>query len=382
MHTTKKERAKAKETMEKILKISIPCVLAIGFVGSIIGTIFASPELKEEEESTSNATKGLIRINKAEYRKQYFAGEHFSFDKETALVTLVAKDPLVDGIVKIDSLPAPEYGFVVGKTIDENDELVDKNMLTAPLLEETPTSEEEASSLENSSMTEEKKYTTTFSEFYSDPSQIVMEKEMGTIYLVSKRYSDLRYALDTEVYSALTEDNLTNDLTFEAEDADLYQDGKFLSEEEKVSKALISNVGANPISEEKAAKLSGGACLRNFSSNNMKVDFVIPASKNCEATIDVKFCARPKGGVFSNFFKASINDEDCEVINSQIVPNGEAKEYFNPTALAPVTIQLKAGFNHISFASGSELGTGSPFNLDAIHLSVAEKCINSLAALA
>jgi len=93
MSTPEKENAKTKVELEKILKISIPCVLAIGFLGSILGVILTSPELKNDEEGT-NVTKGLLRVNQAEYRTQYFAGEHFSFNKETALVTLVAKDPL------------------------------------------------------------------------------------------------------------------------------------------------------------------------------------------------------------------------------------------------------------------------------------------------
>lgn len=383
MSTAEKENAKAKGTLEKALKITIPCVLAVGFIGSILGVIFTSPELKDAEDDATNVTKGILRVNQAEYRTQYFAGEHFSFNKETALVTLVAKDPLIDGIVKVDSLPAPEYGFVVGKTVDENGNLVsEKDMVVTQMMDQTPASQESSSEESSSSSSEEHKYTTTYSDFVLDPSEIVMEKNMGTVYLVSKRYSDLRYALDTKVYSALTEENLTNDVLLEAEAADLYQDGKFLSEEDKVSRSLISNVGTNPIDDEKASKLSGGACLRNFSSNNMKVDFVVPASKECDVTITVEFCTRPKGGVFSSFFKVAVNDEDCDVINNQEVPNGEKKQYYTPTSLAPVSIHLKEGFNHITFSSGTKLGTGSPFNLDAIHLAAAENCINSLAALA
>lgn len=383
MSTPEKENAKAKGTLEKVLKITIPCVLAVGFIGSILGVIFTSPELKGKEGETANTTKGLLRVNQAEYRTQYFAGEHFSFNKETALVTLVAKDPLIEGVVKVDNLPAPEYGFVVGKTVDENGNLVsESDLVTTQALDQTPTAEESSSQQEESSSSEQHKYTTTYSDFVLDPAKITMEKNMGTIYLVSKRYSDLRYPLSTKVYSALTEENLTNDVKLEAEDADLYQDGKFLSYEDKVSKSLISNVGTNPLDEEKASKLSGGACLRNFNSNNMKVDFVVPASKDCEVTIEVEFCSRPKGGAFSSFFQVSLNDEPCDVINTQVVPNGEEKQYFTPTKLAPVTIQLKEGFNHITFVSGAKVGTGSPFNLDAIHLTAAENCINSLAALA
>ncbi len=377
MSTPEKENAKTKVGLEKILKISIPCVLAIGFLGSILGVILTSPELKNDEEGT-NVTKGLLRVNQAEYRTQYFAGEHFSFNKETALVTLVAKDPLIEDIVKVDNLPAPEYGFVVGKTMDENGNLVYESELAS---ESQIITSQENSSQEDVSSSETHKYTTVYSEFVLDPAEIIMEKNMGTVYLVSKRYSDLRYPLSTKVYSALTEENLTNDVTLEAESADLYQDDKLLSYEEKVSKSLLSNVGNNPLSEEQAAKLSQGACLRNFNANNMKVDFIVPASKDCEVTIEVDFCARPKGGLFSSFFQVSVNDEACEPINNQNVPDGEAKQYFNPAKLTPVAISLKEGFNHITFVSGAKVGTGSPFNLDAIHLTASDDCISSLAAL-
>ncbi|HBE99365.1 MAG TPA: hypothetical protein DDW18_05015, partial [Firmicutes bacterium] len=96
---------------------------------------------------------------------------------------------------------------------------------------------QENSSQEDVSSSETHKYTTVYSEFVLDPAEIIMEKNMGTVYLVSKRYSDLRYPLSTKVYSALTEENLTNNVTLEAESADLYQDDKLLSYEEKVSKS-------------------------------------------------------------------------------------------------------------------------------------------------
>ena len=348
-----------RKELKNILKILLPSMLIIGFVGSIVCVIFSSPELYDDNNKDNETTKGLLRINAASYRNQYFEGETFNFDKSSSKITLVAKDPAIEDIVKIDNLPAPEYGFIIEKTVDENGDIVTS-------VSNDSTQEETTSS-----------YVTTYSDFILNANEITVSKDMGTIYLVSKRYNDLRYPLDIKVYSALSDDDLTNSLTLEAEKADLYRDNELLNDETKINNSYYSNVGTGIIDEERAANLSGGACCRNFGTSNMLVDFGVISNVESDVSFTTMFCLRPTGGRFGNFYRVKINDEICEDIENQDVPNGQAGNYFTPTTLQ-ANIHLNKGFNHITFESGSNVSINSPFNLDAIKLEATENCLFSL----
>lgn len=370
----KKTKAKGKYDLKKLLTIGVSTAIGLGFVGSILGVVLGSPELKAEEEEESK-TFGVLRLKKASYQTDYFSGDHFSFDKDNSEVTLMAKDPSIETTVKINDLPAPEYGFVVGKTVDQDGNIVTDETLEESSEEIEESSEESTSGEETSSETEKPVYTTTYSDFYLNAEDITMQKDMGTIYLVSKRYQDLRYPLTTNVIGTLDESKLISDVLFEAEDADLYKDGKLLTEEEKLAKPYYANVDPKKISDEDAALLSGNNCLRNLGTDSMKVDFLIASNKETTASLDVKFCLRPNSGLFSSFYTVTINGSSYETIDSQNVSAGPASKYYTPASLASVNITLLRGVNHITFESGSKIGKSNPVNLDAIELKTEENCI-------
>ncbi len=368
---------------KKLLTISVASLLTLGFVGSIVYSVFSGGELLDVEEEVEK-TKGLIRLESASYSTSYFENDPFIFDKDNSKVMLVAKDPAIENIVQIEDLPGAEYGFIVSKTVDENGNVVDEAQIkkVKNAIDATPddqTSEGDNQEGETETPEEEKHdYVTTESEFYENASDIKMTKDMGNIYLVSKRYRDLRIALPTTIVGNLDESKLVKDINYEAEAAKIYKNDVLLTEEDlktkpDENKPFLSNCGTSPISEKDAANLSGGVCLRNFGSNNMKVDFEIVSKIPQQVDLTIKVCKRKTAATFDSSYVFTVNDKRYNEIDSQIVEAGQG--YFQPFALQTVKVDLFRGVNHFVFRSGSAAHTGSPCNFDAITINAPESTI-------
>ena len=323
-----------KENKLKLLKILLPIAIAILFVGSVCLAIFSGGELSQVAEP--EIVKGLIRMNQSKYATKYFVGDTFSFDKEAAVIQLVAKDPLIDGIVKIDRLPSSEFGFLVNGT----------------------------------------------GEYFSNPADIHMTMDVESISVVSRVYRNLGIELPVKVVAPVDADKLVSELLFEAEHANIYQDGKLLTYEDlstkpATDKPFLSNEGTAP---QDGSKLSGGVCLRNFQSLNMKVEFEIVCNEEAEVEFEILLCMRNKDVRFPDSFVLTVNGERIPALDAMTIPADPAGGYFAPYVTQKVTIKLNRGFNAITFDSGSAAGTGSPCNLDAIRLKAASAILAAYAS--
>lgn len=387
----------------KALKIVAAIILALLFIASLVFSVLIGGELLEKP-AIDNRTKGLIRLESPNYQQEYFEGDPLVFDKDRNQVTLVAKDPALENIVKIDDLPGPEYGFKVRKLFDEEGNRVDpedieENALLKPKEEqetekksairlraadeEVQTGESEEGT-EGSESEEEEEIPVYFYEdtpFSEQASGIKATKDMGTVYLVSKRYQDLMLPLDIEVLNGkLDETGLVNSQLMEAEKADVYLDDELLTEEDLATKPdenkpFDSSKGTTVAGED----CSGGACLRSFGSNNMKVDFLLVSSKAVDIELTIKVCKRPKAGQFDSFYKFTVNGVAYEEISSQEIPAGSSGQYYEPHDMEKVTVHIQRGVNHLTFASGSSVGTSSPVNLDGILVTSTENVLGTMA---
>lgn len=100
---------------QKWLKIVLPSVLALVFIGSILLAVFGGGEFAQSDGGVATV-KGLLRIQQAEYTTEYSVGDTFVFDDETCVISLIAKDPAITKTVKIDNLPRSEFAFMVNGT--------------------------------------------------------------------------------------------------------------------------------------------------------------------------------------------------------------------------------------------------------------------------
>lgn len=82
-------------------------VLAVLFVASVVIAVFCGGEFTKKDEKKKEV-KGLLQIVNASYSVSYLDGDSFSFDKQTAEISLVARDPAFTETVKIPKLPATE----------------------------------------------------------------------------------------------------------------------------------------------------------------------------------------------------------------------------------------------------------------------------------
>ena len=302
-------------------------VLAVLFVASVVIAVFCGGEFTKKDEKKKEV-KGLLQIVNASYSVSYLDGDSFSFDKQTAEISLVARDPAFTETVKIPKLPATEYGFKV------NGE----------------------------------------GEFISEPEQITMTKDVKTVRLVSKLYQNIGKDIEVTVVDKPDIGELTDKVLIEAEAADLYAaDGKLLTDEEKrtlpnADKPYISSAGTVAGSD-----CSGGAALRNFSSG-MKVQFKVYSDVNGEADFTILTCQRPNDTEFDTGYVITVNSTTIKT--GATVPGLGKKEYFTPYTLPAVKITLKKGLNVITFA----YGTASPCNLDAVKIVAADKILSVPAA--
>ena len=295
-------------------------VLAVLFVASVVIAVFCGGEFAKKDEKKKEV-KGLLQIVNASYSVSYLDGDSFSFDKQTAEISLVARDPAFTETVKIPKLPATEYGFKV------NGE----------------------------------------GEFILNPNDVKMTKDVKTVRLVSKLYQNIGKDIEVTVTDKPDVGELTNKVLIEAENADLYTaDGKLLTDEEKrtlpdTNKPYISSAGSTVAGGD----CSGGATLRNFSSG-MKVQFKVYSEVNQEADFTILTCQRPDDATFDTGYVITVNSTTIKT--GAIVPGVGKKEYFTPYTLPTVKIILNRGINVITFA----YGTASPCNLDAIKIETAE----------
>ena len=164
------------EKHSTVIKIITASVLSIGFVGTVTYSVFSGGEFENNVETQE--AKGILTITEAKYNVNYLDGDKFSFEKESARVQLLAKDPLIETMVIIDELPESEYGFKVNGQGD----------------------------------------------IYVNPGDITLSKEVDTIDVVSVVYPNIKTTIDVTVLSGINNEKLTNSILFEAESANIYKD--------------------------------------------------------------------------------------------------------------------------------------------------------------
>ena len=316
----------------KVIKIITAGVLSLGFIGSVALSVFSGGEFKNEVNVEE--AKGMLTIAEAKYSTSYIAGDKFSFDKENAKIQLLAKDPLIQTMVIIDELPESEYGFKVNGEGD----------------------------------------------VYLNPADIILSKDVDTIDVVSVVYPNIKSTIDVNVLSGINSEKLSNSILFEAETANIYKDDVLLTQEDletkpALDKPYLSNKGTSP----DGLSCSGGACLRNFQTNNMKVEFIIVSNEDTRASLTVGCCKRKESVTFETWYKVDLNGAPINDVGSQTMPVGTG--YFEPHTLNSVDIRLSRGINYITFRSGSSAGTSSPGNLDFIKLDTTSNVIGTFEAV-
>lgn len=317
------------ENNKKLMLIIVSSVLALLFIGSILIAVFGGGEFATV--SAAAEVKGLLRLNKSDYLTDYLTGDNFSFDKEKTEITLIAKDPAIDHVVKIDNLPESEYGFCV-----------------------------------NGEGT-----------IYDEAKDITLNTDVKSVSVVSKYYPNLKVDIPVNVVS--TEGvEFKDSLLIEAETAKLYKDNELIKEEDKFvlpeAEKTYNSSGGTPAGET----CSGGACLRNLGTQNMKVRFDIVCTEDVEVNLVIKYCMRKDGKTFGEYFKVKVNGRENAQISAIKTPVGE--DYFTPADLQAVTLNLKRGINVITFESGPLVGTQNPVNLDALLLTCTGNVIGVLPA--
>ena len=88
--------------------------LAVLFVASVVIAVFCGGEFTKKDEKKKEV-KGLLQIVNASYSVSYLDGDSFSFDKQTAEISLIARDRRV-GLPPIPTFPRmPFIGRLCGK---------------------------------------------------------------------------------------------------------------------------------------------------------------------------------------------------------------------------------------------------------------------------
>lgn len=313
-----------------LVKTLIITLLVLLFIGSVTIVIFAGDEFASKNDSTG--IKGIMRLSETKYSASYIAGDKFSFDKENSTVMLLAKDPAIENVVRIEDLPAPEYGFRV-------------------------TGEEQ---------------------IYKEAEELIMTENIVSVDVVSIKYPTVFTSLEVSVISAVDSDKLAANMTFEAETANLYSaSGDLLTQEQKATlpdadKPYLSNCGSE--GNIKGQDCSGGACLRNF-SNGMKLEFEFISTEATEIELEMLICERPQASAFDDGYKMKLNGE--EFTTGFSVPSGGSGNYFTPYTLPRINIQVLRGLNVLTF----EYNLSSPHNFDAIKLYAESSIIGGLDAI-
>ena len=317
-------------TKNKKLVIAVSsAVLALLFVGSILIAVFQGGELITKEEA--NEVKGLLQLTESSYQTDYLSGDKFSFDKEKSQVKLIAKDPLLEDIVKIENLPASQYGFRIGD-----------------------------------------------GEIYDNAEDVVLSTGVTAVSVVSKYYSNLKIDIPVNVVS-MEGVELKKEVLIEAENAELYEGRKLISAEEKLVLPEAEKPYNSSAGTAQGADCSGGACLRNLGERNIKVKFDVICTEETEVQLTIKYCKRPDGKKYGEYFKVSVNGVTNTEIAAIETTASEAEQYFTPENLQTVTLKFKKGINTVTFESGPDVGIKNPVNLDALQF-VCDSAVLGVAA--
>lgn len=308
-----------------ILKSAVVLLALTAFAANVYYAALSGGEYLELKKK--DRLKGSMQLVNVAYENVYFAGDPFSFDEKNTQIRLLVKDPNKEDIVKIDNLPADQYNFQV------NGE----------------------------------------GRIYTDPVFIQMKKGDTFVDIISVEYPSVKASIPVQVYDQLDPSTLSSTVLYEAEEADVYQNDKLLTQEEMRAAPYLSTY-RDPVD---GLDCSGGACLYNFQSNDMKVVFGIAASEEVQVDLKVKICQRTTAATFGSYYKFTLNGNTVEDVVNQTVPArpSGASNYFNPYTLETVTVKLKRGVNFFTFESGSKVGTASPVNLDAIELVASKDAI-------
>ena len=317
---------------QKIIKIVTSIVLSVAFVGTLLLSVFIGGEFGKTEQK--GEVVGLMRFNQAFYDTNYFVGDTFSFDTEESHIFFAVKDPEKgDAVEKTEDLHPREYGFQI------NGE----------------------------------------GEIYEKPADIVMNTEIHSVFIVSKKYPSLRIEIPVNVYGSIDQSLLVSDFLYEAEDADLYQDNVLLSAEEKATRPEADKPFLSSAGTKDGEACSGGACLRNFQKRNMKVVFEFVCSEDITAELSVLVCMRTTEKTLGGYFDIALNGVALEELSDMVVPKGSG--YFTPYAVPSVTVQLKRGLNTFTLESGATVGKNNPCNLDGIRLTAEKAALGDKSAL-
>ncbi len=313
----------------KGLRAVIYCIAALLFVVSVVYSVFSGGEIVAANQN-SDVVKGMMRLNNTSYNTSYLAGDKFVFDKENADILLIAKDPLIKDMVKVENLPATEYGFQI------NGE----------------------------------------GEIYEEPSDITLTADVKSISVVSVVYPDIKVSIPVSVLGNVDTSKLTNEVLLEAEDMDLYDTASnLLSYEDKCTlptaeKPYISSEGEAP----SGLDCSGGACLRNFSVG-MKLVVTVVCSEATEADLTVLCCMRPAAGTFASFFDATFNGEHIAALDNQNIP-GAGSGYYTMHTMNTVKVQLSRGINTFVIKA-----KGATVNLDAFRFTAANAVLGDMSVV-
>lgn len=314
---------------KKTVVIIVSVVLALCFIGSVLLAVFVGGEFSVAKDT--NEVKGLLQLEEASYMTDYLAGDKFVFDKEQSHLRLIAKDPLIDNIVRVDDLPASEYGFKVeGGAICDNAE------------------------------------------------DIVLSADVKNVSVVSKYYPNLKVDIPVNVVS-LDGVELKKQVLIEAEAAKLYNSGTFVTNEEKETLPEADKPYNSSFGDAQGTDCSGGACLRNLATRNMRVQFEIVCTEETDVSLVIKYCSRPDGKTFGEYYRIRLNGVTNAEISAIQTPKAAAGTYFTPVDADAVTIRLKKGINILTFESGPSVGTQNPVNLDAL-LFVCDKAVIGVSA--
>jgi len=317
----------------KTVNLTSGLVLAALFVGSICLSIFSGGELLHMNDgSSSSDVKGVMKLTSASYNTSYITGDSFVFDKDSAVIQLLVKDPSLDSVVDIENLPPEDYGFMI------NGE----------------------------------------GEFYEDASSVIMGQGIDSVYVVSKDYQTVGVEIPVTVYKSIDTSLLIDDYLMEAEDADLYDAaGNLLTDEQKATepndnKPYRSDEGQTPAGED----CSGGACLRNLTVG-MYTAFDFVSSTSGTVTMNLGICERPKAVTLDNVDSIDVNGK--LITTGATIPASSDGGYFTNYVVHDISISVVRGFNKVVITDKNS-SEGIP-NLDYVEFKASEATIGPKNAL-